>query len=136
MEKKSSRWSLAAIAAAAIALTGVMGSPASASELPGKFVHHVYFWLKQPNSPADRAKLIDGLKTLSSVKTIKAHHIGVPAATDRPVIDKSYSVSWMLVFANKADQDSYQVDPIHLEFVDKLSPLWDRVVVYDAEAID
>ncbi|KQX25158.1 MULTISPECIES: Dabb family protein [unclassified Sphingomonas] len=122
--------------AAAVAMGSVAGSPASAQDLSGTFVHHVYFWLKQPNSAGDRARLIDGLKTLSSVKTIKAHHIGVPAATDRPVIDKSYSVSWMLVFASKADQDSYQVDPIHLAFVEHLSPLWERVVVYDAEAID
>jgi hypothetical protein len=52
------------------------------------------------------------------------------------VIDRSYAVSWVLTFDDKADQDAYQVDPIHLRFVDECSPLWERVVVYDSEAIE
>ncbi|WP_226948740.1 Dabb family protein [Rhizorhabdus wittichii] len=113
-----------------------MATPARSAELPQKFVHHVYFWLKQPGDAGDRARLIDGLRKLAAVKTIRTHHIGVPAATDREVIDRSYAVSWMLTFDDKADQDAYQVDPIHLRFVDECSPLWERVVVYDSEAIE
>lgn len=118
------------------ALVALGTSPAQATEMKGKFIHHVYFWLKHPNNIQDREKLVTGLKTLASIKTIRAHHIGKPAATDRPVIDRSYSISWMLVFDNKADQDAYQVDPVHLAFVEKVSPVWDRVIVYDSEAID
>jgi hypothetical protein len=92
------------------------------------FVHHVFFWL---NRPEDREALVEGLKKLSKVKTIRQFHIGVPAATDRGVIDNSYAVSWMLVFDNAADQDSYQVDPDHLQFVKECSHLWNKVVVYD-----
>jgi hypothetical protein len=96
------------------------------------FIHHVYFWLKNPSSSEDRLKLIEGLEKLSNVKTIKMFHIGKPADTKRDVIDTSYSVSWMLIFENKEDQDSYQVDPIHLKFVDECKHLWDKVVVYDS----
>ena len=92
------------------------------------FVHHVFFWL---NNPGDRPALVAGLQKLSKVKTIRQFHIGVPAATSRGVIDNTYSVSWMLLFDNAADQDSYQVDPIHLEFVKECSALWNKVVVYD-----
>src|SRR5690349_18032477 len=62
------------------------------------FIHHVYFWLKNASSEEDRQKLIEGLQKLSKVKTIKTFHIGKPADTNRDVIDRSYSVSWMLIF--------------------------------------
>ena len=98
----------------------------------GMFIHHVYFWLKNSGNKEDKAKLIEGLKKLSSVKTIKQSYIGQPAATRREVIDSSYDVSWLLFFENPADQDSYQTDPIHLKFVEECSSLWTKVVVYDS----
>jgi hypothetical protein len=96
------------------------------------FIHHVYFWLKNPSSAEDRRDLIEGLKKLTKVKTIKTFHIGEPADTNRDVIDTTYSISWMLTFANKDDEESYQVDPIHLNFVDTCKHLWQKVVVYDS----
>jgi Stress responsive A/B Barrel Domain len=96
------------------------------------FVHHVYFWLKNPQSKDDKAKLVAGLEKLSRVKTIDMFHIGQPAGTNREVIDSSYAVSWLLVFKDKASQDSYQVDPIHLKFIEECSSLWQKVVVYDS----
>jgi len=110
---------------------------ATLNNMPEKniFVHHVYFWLKNPGSKADKDKLVDGLQKLSRVKTIKMFHIGQPADTNREVIDRSYAVSWLVLFANKADQDSYQTDPIHLKFVEECSSVWSKVVVYDSEDI-
>ena len=101
-------------------------------EMKNIFVHHVYFWLKNKDSKEDREKLIAGLKKLSAVKTIKQFHIGTPANTNRDVIDTSYAVSWLALFANDADQASYQTDPIHLKFVEECSSLWTKVIVYDS----
>ena len=95
------------------------------------FIHHVYFWLKNSGNKDDKSKLIEGLKKLSKVSTIKKIYIGQPAATRRDVIDSSYDVSWLLFFDNAADQDSYQTDPIHLNFVKECAELWNKVVVYD-----
>jgi len=102
-----------------------------AEEIKGIFIHHVYFWLVEPGNADNKKALIDGLKKLSAVKTIQRFHIGVPANTSREVIDSTYSVSWILIFNNPADQDSYQVDPIHLRFVEECKHLWSRVQVYD-----
>lgn len=99
------------------------------------FIHHVYFWLKNPDNKEDRNQLIEGLNKLSTVTTIKAFHIGVPAATSREVIDSSYAVSWLLLFKNKEDQESYQTDPIHLKFIEECGHLWSKVVVYDTVGI-
>lgn len=99
------------------------------------FIHHVYFWLSNADSIADRNQLVEGLTKLSSVTTIQAAHIGLPAATNREVIDSTYSVSWLLIFKNKEAQDSYQTDPIHLKFVEECKHLWSKVVVYDTESL-
>lgn len=97
----------------------------------GMFIHHVYFWLKNPGNKEDKAKLIEGLKKLSKVSTIKNYYLGQPAATRREVIDSSYDISWLVFFDSAANQDSYQTDPIHLKFVEDCSMLWQKVVVYD-----
>jgi hypothetical protein len=94
-------------------------------------IHHVYFWLHNSESETGKKKLIEGLQKLSKVSTIKSFYIGIPAATRRDVIDSSYSVSWLLFFDKAGDQDSYQTDPIHLEFVKTCRHLWNKVVVYD-----
>jgi hypothetical protein len=96
------------------------------------FVHHVFFWLKNPESAEDKSQLVDGLRKLSAVETIESCHIGQPADTNREVIDRSYAVSWLLLFRNKADQDVYQVHPLHLKFIEECAHLWQKVVVYDS----
>src|SRR5450432_1948829 len=102
-----------------------------AEEIKGIFIHHVYFWLAEPENKSNRKLLIEGLQKLSAVKTILRYSIGVPANTSRDVIDSSYSISWILIFNNEADEESYQVDPIHLRFVEECKHLWKKVQVYD-----
>lgn len=113
-----------------ITLTSNQESEMTASK--NLFVHHVYFWLNNPESADDLKKLLEGLNKLSKVKTIKMFHIGKPAGTNRDVIDSSYAVSWLLLFNSREDQDSYQTDPIHLKFIDECKHLWKKVVVYDS----
>lgn len=96
------------------------------------FVHHVYFWLKNPGSREDLEKLREGLLKLSKVKYIRMFHIGRPAGTNRDVIDRSYALSWLTIFDTAEAQEQYQQDPIHLDFVSECSSLWSRVVVYDS----
>ncbi len=96
------------------------------------FIHHVFFWLRNPESAADKADLVAGLRKLSAVTTIKHFHIGEPAETFRGVVERGYSVSWMIIFENAADQESYQTDPIHLQFVERCAHLWHTVKVHDS----
>lgn len=96
------------------------------------FVHHVYFWLKNSESVEDRAKLIAGLEKLTKIDGVKLAHIGQPADTDRGVIDRSYAISWLMLFDTKEAQDAYQVDPLHVQFVQECSSVWSKVIVYDS----
>lgn len=103
----------------------------STAKLGNIFIHHVFFWLHNPNSE-NINKLKEGLLKLTAIDYFKMYHIGMPADTNREVIENSYNVSWMVVFKNKEDQDKYQIDPIHLEFVEQYSHLWEKVQVYDS----
>ena len=131
--KKLSRRSF--IASTSLA-TAAVAMPISVDTEKGKksiFVHHVYFWLKNPKSAADLAKLMEGLNALSAVPTIKMCHIGTPADTNRGVIERSYAISWLCFFKNKEEEEIYQTHPIHLKFVADYSHLWEKVIVYDSE---
>jgi len=123
------------IATTVAAITGIssLSSFASRSKKSKPMLtHHVFFWLKDPASIADRDKLIKGLKTLKKIESIKQIYIGVPADTEkREVVDTSYSVSELMFFDDAAGQKIYQDHPIHKKFVEDCSMLWEKVIVYD-----
>ena len=119
-------------AAAGAAAASTIGAAAAVNTYP-KLVHHVFFWLKNPDSKEDLAKLLAGLRTLTKIETVRGAHFGVPASTEkRDVVDNSYSASEILFFDDTAGQKTYQDHPIHKQFVADCSHLWQRVVVYDA----
>lgn len=118
----------ASLLAASPLILGKMTDEKKSSQV----IHHVFFWLKNPGSEADKKQLIEGLNTLRAIKEIKQLLIGTPASTvKRDVVDNSFDVSELMYFDNAAAQDAYQVHPIHKAFVEKYSHLWERVVVYD-----
>jgi uncharacterized protein YabE (DUF348 family) len=120
---------------AAAASAGTNGSLGAAKATVPKLVHHVFFWLKNPDSVEDRAALIVGIKKLGEIETVRAIHVGVPASTEkRDVVENSYHVSEMLCFDDVEGQNAYQVHPAHKKFVEECSHLWSKVVVYDVMA--
>lgn len=98
--------------------------------LKNTFVHHVHFWLKNKE---DKAKLIEGLQTLMPITHIRNIHIGIPADTNRDVIDRSYDVSLLLLFDDLEAEEAYQHDPTHVIFAEEYAkPLCAKVVVVDS----
>lgn len=119
----------------ALLLTGGVAASAmpQVSQKKTPVVHHVFFWLKNPSSKEDLQKLLEGLKTLRKIETVRAIHIGVPAPTEqRAVVDGSFSASELLFFDDLAGQKTYQDHPIHQKFIENCSSLWEKVIVYDA----
>lgn len=99
---------------------------------PG-LIHTVFFWLKEDLDDAQKAKFKTGVQSLSQIKHIQTFYLGPAAKTEeRGVVDNSYSMALICQFAQPADQEAYQIDPIHLKFVEDCKDLWDRVVVYDS----
>lgn len=132
MEKQTRR----TFVASAVALS----TSAAASAMPTmetkdkkQIVHHVFFWLKNPDSKADLAKLLEGLQTLRKIESIRKINIGVPASTEkRNVVDTSYHASELMFFDDLEGQKIYQDHPIHQKFIADCSHLWDKVIVYDS----
>ncbi len=104
-------------------------------QLKNIFVHHVFFYLNTSNA-ANAQSLVEGLQRLAKASIIKQSHIGIPANTQRDVVDNSYDVSWLAFFNSAEEQDAYQTDPIHLQFVKECSYLWKKVIVFDAVNAD
>ncbi|MEJ7556861.1 MAG: Dabb family protein [Pedobacter sp.] len=120
----------AALAAGTLAATAM---PIKIMKSKTPVVHHVFFWLKNPESKADKDKLIAGIKALKKIETVKDIHVGVVASTEkRDVVDTSWSVSELIFFTDVEGQAVYQDHPLHLEFIKNCSSLWEKVVVYDA----
>ncbi|GAB3996205.1 hypothetical protein GCM10028807_38410 [Spirosoma daeguense] len=105
------------------------GNVAAKGEL---FVHHVLFYLKNAGNEADKAKLLEGLNKLAKCPTIKLVNIGTPAATNREVIERSYTYSWLCFFDSPTDEEAYQKHPIHDEFRNNYAHLWEKVVIFDS----
>ena len=102
----------------------------------GIFVHHVFFWLINPSNKEDRISFEKSLHNFIDRSVfIKTKHIGVPAKTNREVIDNSYTYSLLVTFKDKADHDKYQEEPNHKQFIKESSRLWNKVVVFDSENI-
>lgn len=97
------------------------------------FVHVVYFWLKNPENDSDRTTFLQSAnKYTGSIDVIQSKFMGKPAATDRDVIDSSYTFSLIVTFKNQQDQDVYQEHPAHLKFIEESAQLWEKVVVFDS----
>lgn len=104
------------------------------AEVPEKklFLHHVFFWLNNPEDPGERMRFEGALKELGSIDSIRFLHIGQPADTDRDVIDTTYHYSFLVGFRDKAGHDIYQEHPIHERFRNEFSSMWTKVLVYDS----
>ena len=96
--------------------------------------HCVYFYLKPELTPAQRADFRRGVETLAGIKSVEKVSIGVPAGTTpRPVIDANYDVALVVQCRDVAAEAAYQVDPLHLAFVEKYKTFWTRVQIYDSQ---
>ena len=132
--KRSNRRTFIGKGAAAVGavLTATPGMTMTPTAERPPVVHHVFFWLKDPSSTADRDSLVAGLKTLAGIPLIKELYVGVLANTEkRDVVDASWQVSELMFFNDLDGQGNYQQHPLHLEFVKNCSHLWAKVVVYD-----
>jgi hypothetical protein len=97
------------------------------------FVHSVYFWLDRSLTRADEERFKQRLEDLGRIPSVKHCFVGRPAATNRPIIDRTYSFGLTLVFNDAAGQDAYQVHPIHEDFVKDCAKMWIRVYICDFE---
>jgi hypothetical protein len=96
-------------------------------------VHTVYFWLKPELTAPQRADFRRGVESLGRIPSVHQAYVGTPAPTERrPIIDDSYSVALTVICRDVAAHDAYQVDPIHLAFIEQFKTFWSKLQIYDA----
>ena len=96
------------------------------------FVHAVYFYLRDDLTAAEREKFAAGLRSLRGIDGVRHGYIGKPASTDRPVIERGYSASLILVFDDQDAHDAYQTDVVHDRFRAECGRFWKTVRIYDS----
>jgi hypothetical protein len=97
------------------------------------FVHCVYFWLKPELTPAQVRQFEELCGAMAKIPTVQHMWLGKPAATDRPVIDRSYSYGLVVAFKDAAGEDAYQKHPIHDVFRENCGTFWSKVQIYDQQ---
>jgi len=99
-----------------------------------KFIHMVFFWLKNPTNEQDRSEFEKAAhKLLNTSQYAKKIHLGSPAKTERPVVDSSYTYCLKVTFENIDTHDKYQIEPAHKLFIAEAAKLWERVLIYDSQ---
>lgn len=96
------------------------------------FVHAVFFWLRPDLTKQQLATFQEGLKSLTTITTVRNAHIGVPAPTNRPIIERSYSYALSVQFDDEGGHDYYQQVDIHERFRQACGTFWSKVVIYDS----
>lgn len=118
---------------ALILFSSTYGQENAEVEFDPAFVHVVYFWLNEPENTSDRAEFEAALNTLlENSKFTKTNYVGTPPKAIREVVDDSFTYCLIVTFESEQAQESYQVEPAHLKFIEDAGHLWNKVVVYDA----
>lgn len=97
-------------------------------------LHSVYFWLKEDLSVNDNEIFLREVKKLGEIKSVEGFYLGSPADTPkRPVIIDTYNFAITVILQDMSAHDQYQIDPIHIDFIEKCKGFWEKVVIYDAD---
>ncbi len=97
------------------------------------FTHCVFFWCKDGLTAEQTARFEKGVRTLTGIPSVVHGAVGTPAATNRPVIDRSYQYGLLVQFKDLKGHDEYQVHPIHDAFHPLVAECCKKVLVYDYE---
>ena len=98
----------------------------------GSVDHVVLIWLKRPDNAADRQALRQAAEDLKAISQVKSISHGTALASERPIVDDSFDVGFVMRFDSPADLHAYETHPLHIAKVDSvLKPLTKKIVVYD-----
>jgi hypothetical protein len=96
-------------------------------------LHIVLFWLKKNLSEEELTTFENEVISLENISSVEQLHVGKPATTpNRPVIDDSYDFCLTVMLRDISAHDTYQNDPLHLNFIKNCSHMWEKVKIYDA----
>lgn len=93
--------------------------------------HVALFWLNDGLDEERHSRFRKGLDLLTVESHVRERSIGQPSATNRDVVDSTYSYAIVLKFEDLAAHDADQVSDEHQVFADTCFDMISRVQVYD-----
>ena len=131
-------WISASQAAASLVLLLSLASCAALPERPsrGGIDHIVIVWLKRPGNADDKAKLVATSKELQlALPVMREMSYGRPLPSERPAVDDTFDLAFVMHFANRKDLAAYENSAIHRHAAKEvLRPLSRKIVIYDVES--
>jgi hypothetical protein len=119
------------LAAAFIGLVIASCATIAPATKPGSVDHVVLVWLKRPGNERDKQTLIELGRELRAVPGIRHLDTGTPLPSDRPIVDDSFDIGYVMRFDSPAALETYTLHPAHLKAKDGLARLSRKVLVYD-----
>lgn len=98
-----------------------------------RLMHNVFFKLKDA-TPAHIDALVQACHQYLNVQAGIVFFAAGKLCPDlaRDVNDRDWDVGLHILFVDKAAHDAYQVDPLHVRFVEENKANWARVRVFDS----
>lgn len=120
----------------AASFTSISAAPQATKAAGPMIVHDVFFKLKD-STPESRQKLVDACKKYLTEHEGTAYFAAgvVSAELKREVNDRDWDVGLHIVFKTIADHDRYQDHPRHTQFIEENKATWDKVRVFDTDAV-
>lgn len=95
-------------------------------------IHVVLCWLNEPGDQHGITTLLKTSSELAEIPGLLEIRAGTSISSDRPIVDSSFDVAFVMVFSSKSTMQEYLSHPKHREAVkDVLGPLVKRILVYD-----
>ena len=94
--------------------------------------HVVLVWLNDDVSEDGITEIMKKADRLSEIESVQGMKIGRPVASERKIVDDSFTFAISVVLDSDQEMQQYLTDPIHVDFVQSvLTPVLKRIVVYD-----
>jgi hypothetical protein len=117
----------ALLAAALLASCATIAPPAK----PGTVDHVVLVWLKRPGNAQDKQALVELGGELRAIPGIRFLDSGTALPSERPTVDDSFDIGYVMRFDSPAALEAYAVHPLHVKAKEELVRLSNRILVYD-----
>ena len=96
--------------------------------------HSVYFWLDHSLRDDGAVAFEGGLRALFEIDVVSSGRFGRAAGTpERAVTHNSFDYALVLEFEDMERHNAYQIHPEHEVFVEKFSPWFREVRVFDTQ---
>ena len=112
---------------------GCASAPAGKGAMPsGAVTHVVVMYLYDRGDLGARMQVMNAAEKLRNISTVRTIWAGRMLTSNRPVVDQSYDIAYVVTFNSEDDLQKYLNDPVHLETKKSVLDRYvTKYVVYD-----